>query len=282
MPLSLMASLEIYMFPLAGKDFPKSSDELAAAIEKALSEVLTFPTKGSVVTVKGGAYPNLRQVEVDLSGAKLATNEPPPPPKPRGKRQPGITVDKLDVVGKPIRYQESEADLELNARGVSFDFAHDTAGNAMLVLKEAEDGRVQVKVDKDDLQSMLRAAASTAAKQQGVTIQDLQVNLASEGPRSIGGEVRVKAKKLMMSGTVTIKGKVDIDDDLVATLSGLSSTGEGVVGSMASGFLQGKLRQVEGKRIPLMAFSLGDVSLSDLKISLKNALQISAEFGRKK
>ena len=36
------------MFPLAGKDFPTTSDELAAAIQDKLEEVFTLPKKGGV------------------------------------------------------------------------------------------------------------------------------------------------------------------------------------------------------------------------------------------
>ena len=270
------------MFPLAGKDFPTSSDELAAAIQEALSEYLTLAKKTAAIIVKGGKWPAIAQAKVDLSGAKVSVTEPPAPPKPKGKREPGITVGHLEVLAHPLRYENSKADLALDAHQVSFDFARDAKAKPILVLKDANDGHIELTIAKDDIQSLLLAVAGAAAKPQGITIQELQANLASQGPRSIGGEVRVKARKLMMSGTLTVRGKVDIDDDLVATLSNLSCSGEGVIGSMAAAFLQGKLNQADGKRIPLMAFSLGDVSLADVKISTKNGLHLSADFGHKR
>jgi hypothetical protein len=95
-------------------------------------------------------------------------------------------------------------------------------------------------------------------------------------------EVRVKAKKMIMSGVINVKGRLDLDDELNATVSGLSASGEGVIGTMASGFLQNKLKAYEGKKFPLMAFSLGDTTLRDLNISAKGAnLQVSASFGSK-
>ena len=267
------------MFPLSGCEFPQTADALRAAIQGALCDVLKFP-KGSEPVTVSGKFPDLKQVKIDLSGAQVSINEPPPQPKPRGKRQPGVTVEQLQVLGHPIIYEKSRADLDVTARGLSFDYAHDQQGNAMLVLTEATDGHVNVKIGKEDIQSMLSSLASAAAKQQGVTIQDLQVNLESDGPRSIAADVKVKARKLVMSGTVNIKGKADVDDQMVATLSDLSCTGEGVIGGMAAAFLQGKLKSYNGKRIPLMAFSLGDVALRDLKISTKGAIQVSAAFGR--
>lgn len=266
------------MFPLSGRDFPQTAGALCAAIEGALCDVLKFP-KGSAPVTVSGKFPELKQVKIDLSGAQVSINEPPPQPKPRGKRQPGVTVDQLQVTGHPIIYEKSRADLDVNARGLTFDYAHDQQGDAMLVLTDAKEGHVEVKVGKDDIQSMLTSVASAAAKQQGVTIQDLQANLESDGPRSIAADVRVKAKKLVMSGTVHIKGKADVDDEMVATLSDLSCTGEGVIGSMAAAFLQGKLKSYNGKRIALMAFSLGDVALRDLKISMGKTIHVTARFG---
>lgn len=269
------------MFPLAGKSFPTTADELATAIQEALEDVLTFPKKSNVIKAIESTFPDLKSLKIDLSGATVNINEPPPAPQPKGKRKPGVTVGQLDVTGHPIYYEKSKAELELKAKGLSFDFAHDAKGNALLVLTDAKDGHVQVKIGKDDLRAMLLAAASAAAKSQGVTIQELDVNLEATGDRSIAADVRVKAKKMVMSGVINIRGKADVDDNLVATLSDLSCTGEGMIGGMAAGFLQGKLKAYDGKKFPLMAFSLGDVALRDLKISTKGAIQLSAEFGHK-
>jgi hypothetical protein len=257
------------MFPLSGKSFPTTGDELTTAIQDALEDVLTFPKKGAAVKLTGDDFPAIKSLKIDLSAA----------PKPKGKRTPGITLAALDVAGHPILYEKSKADLELKAKSLTFDFAHDAKGNALLVLTDAKDGHVNVKISKDDLRAALLAAASAAAKSQGVTIQDLDVTLESDGPRALAAEVRVKAKKMIMSGEVTIRGRADISDDLVATLSNLSCTGQGMIGGMAAGFLQGKLKSYDGKKIPLMTFSLGDVTLQDLKVTTKPQIQLSATFG---
>jgi hypothetical protein len=268
------------MFPLAGKSFPTSPEELANAIKEALADVIELPSKRDPVTLEGGKWPNLKHVKVDLSGATIDPTKPPPaPPKAKGKRQPGVSVDQLDFIGQPIHAAKSNLDVTLKAHKVDFDFAHDAAGQAMLVLRDAKDGQVQVKVSKADLQALLLAAASAAAKPQGVTIQDLQLDLTSDGPRSIGVEARVKAKKMVMSGTVVVRGKAAVDDQLVATLSNLAVTGEGMIGGMAAAMVGPKLKAFEGKRVSLMAFSLGDTKLRDVKISVGDTIRVAAEFG---
>ena len=264
------------MFPLAGKEFPTSTDELVAAIQEPLAEVFTIPKKAGVSA--DGAYPSVKRLTVDLSGASVRASKPPPKPQPTGKREPGPTVKKLEVRGEPVEYEKSKANFAVTADSVRFDYAHDKAGKPLLVLADAAGGNADARIGKADI-NRSPAVASEAAKQQGVTIQDLSIDLSSHGPRSVSVEARVKAKKLMMSGTLHVSGRLDIDDELNAKVSGLTCKGEGVVGTMAAGVVQSKLKQYEGTRVSLMAFSLGDVKLRDLKIDTKSGLHVTAAFG---
>lgn len=267
------------MFPLAGKDFPTSSRELVTAIEEALADVFTLPENQKAVSVSGGDFPDLKTVSINLDGAAVRMAGPPPKPVGVGMRKRGIVVDKLEVSAHPIRYQHARLDLDVTARRLRFDFDRDEKGHPLLVLSDAQEGKVAAKIAKADIQSLLMEAATAAARQQGVTIQDLQLNLTSDGPRDIAANVRVKARKMMMSGVIHITGRLNIDDELNARVSALKCVGEGIVGGAAAGFLRKKLAPVEGTKISLMAFSLGDVTLRDVKIELTDSLQVNASFG---
>lgn len=269
------------MFPLAGKRFPSSTEELVEAINEALAQVLTLSLPGTAVTAEGGKFPSIKKLKINLNNAQVSATEPPPKPTPVGKRQSGISVDQLEVIGKPIKYEQNKLELELKASGVSFDFARDRKGQPLLVLADAAEGRVQARMSRDDIESLARAAAEMAAKTQGIKIDGLDLTLSSEGKRSLAADVRVKAKKMMVSGVVRITGRVDIDDELNATVTKLDAEGEGMIGSMASGVVKSKLKPYEGRTFPLMTFSLGDVTLRDLKIDVKNHVQVKAEFGSK-
>jgi hypothetical protein len=267
------------MFPLAGKDFPTSSDALVTAIGDALADVFTFPQKQKSVSISGGKFPDLKTVSINLDGAEVSVDKPPPKPVGIGSRKPGVTVEKLTVSGHPIRYGRARLDLDITAKSLRFDFDRDQADHPLLVLAAAHEGNVAAKIDRADIQSLLLEAATALAGQQGVTIQDLQLKLTSEGPRDIAANVRVKAKKMMMSGVIQITGRLTIDDEFNARVSGLKCVGEGFVGGAAATFLQKKLAPIDGTKIPLMAFSLGDVTLRDVKISLVDSLQVNAAFG---
>jgi len=266
------------MFPLAGRECPATPDQLAAAIGGALAQVFTLAGQPAV-TVAGDALTAIAKLSLNLDNAILKTGELPPRPQGVGDRRPGATVDRLDVAGHPIRYQGAALDFGLTARNVRFDFDRDSAGQALLVLADAADGTVDAAISKADLQAVLLDAATVAAKQQGVAIQDLHVDVQARGARTIVVDARVKAKKMMMSGVVNVSGQLDIDDELVATVSNLRCTGEGMIGGAAAGMLQPKLKSYEGTKVPLMSFSLGDVTLRDLTIKVDDAIHVTAAFG---
>jgi hypothetical protein len=266
------------MFPLAGKTYPGSIEELSNSLVTAMEQMLRFPQRSKVVTATGD-YPALDGVKINLTDAMVVTETLPPRPEAGSDRKPGVTVASLDVIGKPIRHQTAKVDFSLTARGLSFDFARDPAGNPMLVLKSAQAGSVEVDISRQDLQSLVSAAAAMAVNAHGITIQDVQLTLANLGPRTLHAEVRVKAKKAFVSGTLLLSGRADIDDELIATLSEVSVTGDGMIGKLAAGALKGKLSEIQGEKIPLTTFSLGDVRLHDLNVSTETGLHVTAAFG---
>lgn len=269
------------MFPLSGNDFPKSSAELAAAIGGALGRVLALAKRDGVVSAEGGKFPTIERLTINLDNAAVSTTTPPSKPKPAGQREPGVTVEHFELSGRPIRYEQSKLELELKASGVKFDLARDKTGEPLLVLAGARDGHVRATMGKADIESLARAAAEAAANTQGIRIEGLDLTLTSEGARSIAADLRVKARKMMVSGIVRITGRVDVDGEMNATISKLDADGEGMIGALASGLLKSKLKPYEGRTFPLMTFSLGDFTLRDVTIDVKSSVQVTAKFGSK-
>ena len=267
------------MFPLAGKDFPTGTEQLKRAVAGVLAEALSFTDKRELVSAAGGAYPNIERVRIDLSGGTVNLAKLPPRPRPVGKRDPGVKIGELEVLGQPIRIEKSQMYLRLFGRNLTFDYARDAQARPLLVLAKAQDGQVDLKIDKRDLQALLLSAASQAAKEHGITIQDLKLDLTSTGPRSVIVRADVKAKKMVMSGQIAIRGRADLNDQLVATLSDLSCDGQGVVGTMAAAFLRERLKKLEGSAFSLMALSMGDVALRDLQLKINGAVEVNARFG---
>src|SRR5258706_2906589 len=125
------------MFPLAGNEFPTHSAELAASIQGALADVFTLPGAAATVSVTGD-FPAIGSLTLNLDGATLRSAHLPPKPVGAGQRKPGITVERLQISGHPIRHQEARLDLDLTATGLRFDFDRDSQGHPLLVLTDAQ------------------------------------------------------------------------------------------------------------------------------------------------
>src|SRR5262245_37979238 len=235
------------MLPLAGKTLPQSAAELETAIGGALEDLFLLRRDRSAVSVTGPRFPSIRTIRIDLNNAEVNLAHPPPRPPQRGRRDPGPRVDRFDLTAKPLRYENARLDLRLSATGLQFDFNRDKRGRSWLMLSDAKAGKVDARIAKSDLQRLLTEIATMVAREQGVTVQKLDLALKQAGPRSVACDARVKASKIFVSGVIRITGQLDLDDQLNATLSNLSCSGEGIIGSAAASVAKMKLAEFEGK-----------------------------------
>src|SRR5688500_2661442 len=180
------------MFPLSGKKFPTSSDELDEAITAALTDVFEVDgDEADVVVIEGGGkFPSLKSVTIDLDNATVSASKPPPKPIGTGKRQPGPKVDKLELSASPIRYEQAKLNLKVTASGLQFDFDRDKKGNPLLVLTDAKGGKVDARISKDDIETLLTEAAGVAATQQGIKIQDIELGVEKAGTLAVAADTR--------------------------------------------------------------------------------------------
>jgi len=148
---------------------------------------------------------------------------------------------------------------------------------------DATDGRLLFWVDKPNLEALVQAVARRLGEEYDATVEKTDLTLTGEGDRSVGVQLRVTAvKKIMLSkvrATISGQGKLTIDDQLNATLSGLSVEGEGMVGAMVVSLVEEEIQQWEGRSFPLTAFGLGRLKVRDVKIRCDNGLQVEAAFG---
>jgi hypothetical protein len=250
---------------------------LAIALEGTLGNLFVLPNPGAAVTIAGD-FPGLQQLRIDLTNASLAGNLPPRP-QGVGQRAGQITALAMALEAHPVRYQAAAIDVALSATDVQFSFDRDSTGKPLLVLTDAAAGSAAVSISKKDLETAALAAARQAAQAHGIMIEDLKLTLISRGERSLDVDALLKIRK-GFSGSFRVKAHAEVDDQLTATLSGLSATGVDMVGRIAATIVQTKLAPFEGKQVPLAAFSLGDVKLRDVKVSVGETVQITAAFGR--
>jgi hypothetical protein len=269
------------MLPLAGRDFPNSRDELLAALTDGLSQVATLPAARQVVEADSGSYPALRTLKIDLTEARV--RDAYQPAKPVGEAQSGITVARLDILGRPVYSGTAAIHYEVALTEARLDFQCDARGRNILIPVDAQSGRVSVRMSQADFEALLLCQARATAGRHGITVESLQWSWQNQGDRSLGAQARVATSKRL--GFVTIPavvrggGQFHIDEQLNARISGVSCQGEGLVGTLIVALAQRRLRRLEGAIVPLASYSLGQLKLRDLKIRCHDGPEAEALLG---
>ncbi len=263
------------MFILGGIKHPANPAELIASLREGFARFLTLPSGREVAQIEG-AFPALARLGIDLTGASIGAEDLPRKPQV-AQRRPGPSVARIDIAAKPFIFENARVDIEASAKNVTFDFAFDAAGRPLMVPRAAIDGRATTRIAMNELRALVLALAKKAALQQGVTVLSVDLDLASLGSRSLQFEAKIKAR-LFVSATVRLRGRLDIDERLNATLSSTECEGEGMVGGLATGLLRPKLKQLERQPIPLATFALGDLQLSRLEIRIGDPVIVDLGF----
>jgi hypothetical protein len=266
------------MFPLTSKNFPPNAGTLRDELEESLRRVVR--PAGPMVTVEEKRYPELAAIRISLDGAHAADRPPPRPALPMGPVEPALRVEQFEVSGRPIFVQRAKVAISCTAREVRLGHGRDEDGNALLLLQDAAEGKVEVEMTLSDLEGLVLAGAKAAAAKQGVTVEDVRIELRARSERALDIVVHVRAKKLFLSAALQISGSVTIDEQLNAHLTGLECAGEGTLGTLAGGFIAPHLQRFNGREFSLVALPLGEVKLRDVQIAAGRELRVTAEFGR--
>lgn len=265
------------MFPLRRQSLPADSEALREALEESLRQV--FTPAGRMVAIEEKAYPELAAIRISLDRAQAGDRPQNRLAPAVGAVEPALLINHLEIAGRPLLVGKAAADLSCTARDVHIGQGRDKDGNVLLLLQDAAEGNVEISVAVADLEAIVLAGAKAEAGKQGVTVEDVRIELRARSGRSLDAIVHVRAKKLFLSASVRIKGSVEIGQDLKARLSGLDCAGEGTLGSLACGFLTPQLQRFNGREFSLMALPLGEVKLRDVRIAAGRELRVTAAFG---
>ena len=262
------------MLPLAAEKFPAMPDELIAALTGG------FAARGAAVQnvrADGAALAALETLRIDLTGARFtrgfrldAT---------RTKSTAAVVAERFEIVGAPLEFEGMPMQLRVEAERAEFRFAGESADGA-LVLANAAGGSIALAVAREALEALLHKLAKDAAEKQGVEIKKTKLELTARGPRALSFRCEVTAKMFVMSADLSLSGNLDVDEQLNARLSGLALGGDAMITKLAGSFIRPHLDKLEGRVLPLLALSLGELKLRDVEIATRDGLEVRAKFGR--
>ena len=231
-----------------------------------------------IVTINSRVFPYLDEIVINFDGAEL---DPRPPvfPEPVGETKLACEAALVKVSGRNVTIRNAPLNVQLSASDVAFHQGRDANGETLLLVKNIRTGHLKVSAAQLDLEDAIRQMAEHEAAKHGILIEQTRVSLRARGPRSIAADVRLQARKFLFRANIDISGQVDIDDAFNARVSNLKCRGDGTIGSIACGVLEPHLQKLDGQTFSLMSFPLGEIQLRDVRITVADAVEISADFG---
>jgi hypothetical protein len=94
----------------------------------------------------------------------------------------------------------------------------------------------------------------------------------------LGGTTHlIAAQKLCSTPSYFSAGRMTMNDQFNAKISGLFCSREGVLGMLACGLIRRRLAQLENETVRLSAFA-NDVRFEDLSLELGDAIRVKVNF----
>ncbi len=264
------------MFPLFTQRLPDSAAELERLLGQSLARL--FSVNSERLVVRAPKYPAIDELRISLDRAKLRADAPRPPAL-LARTEPAFTLQMLDIQGANVSIGPAIVDLKLNARDVELAQTRDAHGDLVLVLQTAASGALEISSAISDIEAAVANLAKKEASKHGVTIEQVELRVEPRGSRGLDAELRVRARKLFFATLVQIAAKLDMDEKMTATVSGLRCHGEGTIGSLACGFLSPQLQKFDGRSLSLLALPLGEIRLQDIRIVASDRITVAADFG---
>src|SRR5205807_2638776 len=116
------------------------------------------------------------------SGAMIDPQHRPVMPK-LSRTEPAISVRKLSVSAAPVKVLGNELAFGFAGSNVQLNQATAPGGKVVLTFHQADSGEVRVAVARRELEGLIAKIAAIGAARQGVTIDNVQVDLTSRSPR---------------------------------------------------------------------------------------------------
>lgn len=263
-------------FPLDLKHPPATTDELVNALTRAYTDRLE---KNPVIDIlaEGESVSELDELKIDLSGSTVKHSFAPQGSPREYKGTPFLNVARMSYIANPLHYFNYSASLILDATNAEMSLFAGADGKLSLMMTDCHEGSAKLRVELDDLHQGILAGAKVR-KSAAFSISNVQLRLTSRDTHSLEADVIVQAAVLMLPATFRMTGRVDIDDDFNVYFTHLSATGIDASGSLVAGLLQGKLDKLNNKAAPLMRLPGNRVRVTDLKLSLDDALTVDVRF----
>lgn len=267
------------VFPFAANRLPDTAGDFAAAMERGYRRALKLPGNAPVVVAAGGAYPLIDTLRIDVCDAVVIAPEKKRKPSDRELAIHGLDAAHFEVLGRGMSVEHATLDLNMTATDARLLFTRDREGKPLLVLGGAKAGRMSAEMSFADVERLLLAAAKKGARPYGLAVDRARLTMAVEDGRSVRVHLKLFTRLGFIPAGLHFRARLDIDDNLNGRLSGLSCTGDDVLGPLIGGLVQPFLERYNGTTRPLMNFPATDMCLRGVHIDADQTIRVAADFG---
>ena len=277
---------ELGIFRFDADALPQTPDGFADALVSGCrwAVKLDEAADADVVRVEPGEYPQaLESLRINLSDGKFRTRRPGLNASRRHPPAGTIEVGRFELLGHRMRAYGAQLNFDVTARDVRLEHRRTRMGTRLLVMADAREGGVTFEMGLRDVERYLAAKARVAAAELGLDVRRAKLKLTVErgddGGQAVRLHLRLQTRFLGVPAGLHFRARLHIDPDLNGTLSGLSCTGDDVLGPLLGGLIHPHLRKGEGKTRPLIGFPNARIRLRSLSIESDESIRVRATFG---
>jgi hypothetical protein len=267
--------------PIAEAQLPQTSGELSSSIYTTWRKSVKLSESTPLVTIVGGRYPAVDAMQVNLTGGsvipggKAAANFGDPTPG-----APALSVGHFSLLAEPLISRNGQMDVQVTASDVRFEVQRTKEGRPFLVMADASQGTLHFDTSVEDMRKVVLAMAKETASKSLVTIRAIDLKFTSRGDRALDLDMHVSTLFGFVPAGLRFTCRVDVDDEMNATISNLEVEGDEIFGPLITTFIRPSLAKYDGKTRPLVGFPNKNLKLKDVRISAGDRMTLDAIFGK--
>lgn len=260
------------MLSLSADRPPTTIAELIEALQRGLQAQGITPKH---IEVSGDSFPALKELRIDLSETHLSRSFRPT--RPQGEKTSPATFESVEILGRPIQFEGTPLNLHVAVQGATAGlYLQD--GTGCLALENATSGELTLDSGVAALEAALHRLAVEGGAKQGIDIKQTKISFTQEAAGVVSFRVDVTAKVFIMSASVALNGKLEVDEQLDARVSGLAITGDAMIEKIVSGFAKPHLDRWEGRTISLASFTPAGLKARSVELTAGSQLELRAKF----
>ena len=263
------------MFALGGDAFPNDTPSLRTA----LAQGARLHGAGDDAVGIEGNFPSLDALRMNLTGVRLDSRMTIA--KAAENAAGGFFTRVLDIVAEPAVLASIPIELRLHAEDCVFTFGTAAEGMRAASPERCTSGMLDVAAATANLEAALLTLARDAASAHGAEVQSVSLTLEAKSPHALAVTAVAIAKAMFFTATLTMRGRLALDEEFNLRLSAATCTGDGMIANLAAAKLQPRLAELEGRAFSIRSILPPGLEVRDIALTGGAALRIRAGIGAK-